>query len=106
MNDKLPDDKRFHIGDTEIAINPDADDSHNLDDGAVFWGAILGFMAGAIVWFFNLPRRGIITRQTLRGAGDNLRERLEATDPVTESIEEGKALARQRQQTTRSTGDS
>jgi gas vesicle protein len=105
MSEKPIDDARFHIGDIEIAINPD-DDTRNLDDGAVFWGTMIGFLTGAIVWFFNVPRRGIITRKALRGAGDNLLERLEATDPVTESMEEGKALARQRQQTTRSTGNS
>jgi hypothetical protein len=107
MSDKTIDDTRFHIGDTEIAINPDEEDeSRNLDDSAVFWGAMLGFITGAIIWFFNLPRRGLITRHTLRDAESNLRERLEAADPVTASMEEGKALARQRQQTTRATDNS
>jgi gas vesicle protein len=103
MSDELFDDTRVQVGDMEVAINPDdSDDSAQLDDGAVLWGAIVGFVVGAVVWFFNTPRRGLITRQALRGAGDNLRERLEASDPVTDSIEEGKALAKQRQQTTRS----
>ena len=102
MSDELFDDTRIQVGDTDIVINPDEKVTEQLDEGAVFWGAIVGFMVGGLVWFFNAPRRGLITRKALRGAGDNLRERLEATDPVTDSIEEGKALAKQRQQTTRS----
>lgn len=67
-----------------------------FDDETVFWGAMIGFIIGAVVWFFNVPARGIVARQRLRNAPDELREQLAQQDAVTNSIEEGKQIARRR----------
>lgn len=85
---------------SEIAPIPDADDTttpdasndqaimSRFDDGLLFWGMIIGFITGAIVWLFNVPKRGDDTRQDIKA-------RIES-DPAQASIAEGKALARQR----------
>jgi gas vesicle protein len=36
-----------------------------LDDLSIFWGAIIGFIVGAIVWIFHVPKRGEDTRKEI-----------------------------------------
>ncbi len=63
-----------------------------LDDTTFFWGAVIGFVVGALVWFFRVPRRGTETRERIAKTGQDLITR----DSVEESLQEGRALARQR----------
>lgn len=65
---------------------------NRLDEGTLFWGAILGFVIGAIAWLFRVPRRGEQTRDQIVETGRDFVTR----DSVNESLEEGRALARQR----------
>ncbi|MGJ3240506.1 MAG: hypothetical protein ACFE0Q_17490 [Anaerolineae bacterium] len=61
----------------------------NLHDATVFWGTLVGFFVGAIVWLLRVPKRGEETREEIVETGRTLIEH----DPVKESLEEGKALA-------------
>jgi gas vesicle protein len=73
--------------------------SEALDDGSLFWGFFVGLLAGSIVALFSAPQSGRVTRRQISSAGQNAREKLEAavpTDPVADSIAEGKAAARRR----------
>ena len=65
-----------------------------LHDATVFWGAIIGFFVGTIVWLFRVPKRGEDTRQDIVETGRDLIDR----DPVKDSLAEGKALAQERHQ--------
>lgn len=64
-----------------------------LDEGAFFWGAIVGFFVGALVWLWRVPQRGTETRQRLLNSGKELIER----DSLEESLAEGRAIARLQQ---------
>lgn len=66
----------------------------HLHDASVFWGTIIGFFVGAFVWLFRVSKRGEDTRKEIVETGRDIIER----DPVKESLEEGKALAKQHQQ--------
>jgi|GEM_PF-6147665 len=66
----------------------------HLHDASVFWGTIIGFLVGAIVWLFRVPKRGEDTRKDIVETGRDIIER----DPVKDSLEEGKTLAKQHQQ--------
>lgn len=71
-----------------------SDDSRSrLDETTFFWGTLLGFFVGAIIWIFLVPRRGEDTRDQIVETSRNLVTR----DAVNDSLEEGRALARQRQ---------
>lgn len=67
---------------------------NKLHDATVFWGAIIGFFAGAIVWLFRVPKRGEDTRQEIVETGRDIIDR----DPVKDSLAEGKALAQEHRQ--------
>lgn len=41
----------------------------HLDDSSIFWGAIIGFVIGSIVWLFHVPKRGEDTRKDIVDAG-------------------------------------
>jgi len=41
----------------------------HLDDASVFWGAIIGFIVGAVVWLFHVPKRGEDTRKEIVDTG-------------------------------------
>lgn len=78
---------------------------NKLDDGALFWGFLVGFVASGIALLLRVPQRGLLMRwrdegapAALRDSGQVLRSRIEAvtTDPVERSITEGKAAARSR----------
>jgi len=63
-----------------------------LDETTFFWGTLLGFVVGAIVWFFRVPRRGQETRDQIVETSRDIITR----DAVNDSLEEGRTLARQR----------
>lgn len=63
-------------------------------DVTLFWGTIIGFVAGAIIWLFRVPKRGEDTRQDIIETGRDLIDR----DPVKDSMAEGKSLAQKHRQ--------
>jgi len=73
-------------------------DTPQIDAGAMLIGFLLGLVIGALAALFKVPQSGDATRQNL---GQNLRTRLESVapgDPIAESMAEGKAAARRRQE--------
>ena len=74
-----------------------------LDGGLLVLGLVVGLVAGGVVGLLNAPRSGRTTRNSISRSvnetGDTLRstvERVAPSDPVGESIAEGKAAARRR----------
>ncbi|MEL7433692.1 MAG: YtxH domain-containing protein [Chloroflexota bacterium] len=65
----------------------------NLHDATVFWGTLIGFFIGGILWLFRVPKRGEDTRHEIVSTSREIIER----DPVKESLAEGKALAQEHQ---------
>lgn len=79
-------------------MNPPNNTADSLDSGVLVSGFIVGLIIGSIFALFRAPKRGVI-RQQLTETGENLRQRIEAavpTDPIAESLAEGKAAARRR----------
>jgi gas vesicle protein len=81
--------------------------NNNLDGGLLVFGLLVGLVAGGVVGLLNAPRSGRATRsgisQSVNETGESLRqtvestvERVTPTDPIGESIAEGKAAARRR----------
>lgn len=67
-----------------------------LDGGLLVSGFVIGLLVGAITALFNGGSRA---RQGLLETGETLRDKLESivpTDPIAESLAEGKAAARRR----------
>ncbi len=78
-------------------MSDNQDDS--LDSGLLLGGFVIGLILGGIGTLFRAPRSGSDSRQQLVEGGDTLREKIESvivTDPLVESIAEGKAAARRR----------
>jgi gas vesicle protein len=69
-----------------------------LHEGAVFQGFWLGLVIGVLAWLWYLPRSGTATRARIAEAGKELRETIEPTERLTESIAAGKAIAQQHRQ--------
>ena len=70
-----------------------------LDSGMLIGGFVIGLIVGAVAALFRTPRSGNDVRQQLAVSGDNLRNKLESvvvSDPLAESMAEGKAAARRR----------
>lgn len=65
-----------------------------LDDSAVFWGFWWGLLIGVGVALWQLPKDIAATRQKVWAQSESLRKQIQS-DPITESLNEGKALARQ-----------
>jgi gas vesicle protein len=79
-------------------LNPPNSHADSLDSGVLVSGFIVGLLIGSIFALFRAPKKGVI-RQQLTETGDNLRQRIEAavpSDPIAESLAEGKAAARRR----------
>jgi gas vesicle protein len=72
--------------------------SNRLHEQSVLQGFLVGFLVGALLWLWRLPQRGATNRERLVNAPRDLREKLDATEAVSQSIAEGKALAQQRKQ--------
>lgn len=71
-----------------------------LDAGALLLGTLIGMVAGSIAALFLTPRSGAENRRQITSTGHGIRQQLEEavtpTDPLEESIAEGKAAARRR----------
>ncbi len=71
--------------------------TEGLDQGSVIAGLLMGLVLGAVVALFRVRRSGAETRQQLgEGLRGQLEEAITISDPVAESIAEGKAAARRR----------
>ncbi len=73
--------------------------NEGVDSGLLITGFVVGLAVGAVVGLFKAPKGGIQLRQQISENGENLRNRLEAivpSDPIAESLAEGKAAARRR----------
>lgn len=75
----------------------------DLDSGMLIFGILAGLLVGGLATLFNAPTSGLALRRQLADSvsetGKNLRSNLEAvvpTDPVAESMAQGKAAARRR----------
>lgn len=76
-----------------------SDQDNSLDSGLLIGGFIIGLIVGGVVALFRTPRSGNEMRQQLTESGDSIRDKLESvivSDPVAESMAEGKAAARRR----------
>lgn len=76
---------------------------NELDSGMLIFGLLVGFMVGGLVTLFKAPKSGAALRQdvteSVSETGQNLRAAVESvvpSDPVAESLAEGKAAARRR----------
>ena len=72
---------------------------NSLDSGLLVAGFVIGLIVGGIGALFRTPRSGNDVRQQLVESGDSIRDKLESvivSDPVAESMAEGKAAARRR----------
>jgi gas vesicle protein len=70
-----------------------------IDSGLLLGGFVIGLIVGGIVTLFRAPRSGSILRQELSERGDAIREKLDTviqSDPMAESMAEGKAAAHRR----------
>ena len=75
-------------------------DQGGFDGGLLIVGLLIGLVAGGLVTLFKAPVSGKAFRQQIASeTGQNLRTTIEAvvpSDPVAESMAEGKAAARRR----------
>ncbi len=73
---------------------------NDIAPGWLLWGLFFGLLTGAVAALFAAPRRGAETRQQLTQGGQQLYEKIEATvtptDPIAQSLAEGKAAAQRR----------
>ncbi len=70
-----------------------------LHPTALGWGFVIGLLVGGIGALFKAPKHIQISRSQLEETGQILRSKLESvvpSDPIAESIAEGKAAARRR----------
>jgi gas vesicle protein len=71
----------------------------NLDGGLLVGGFILGLLIGSLLALFKAPKNLQNLRQQLSSTTNNLLSKVEASvssDPIAESLAEGKAAARRR----------
>jgi gas vesicle protein len=74
-------------------------DQPPLDNGLLVVGFTLGVVVGGVFALFKAPGTGRRLRQQIADSGGNLRKQIESvvpSDPVAESLAEGKAAARRR----------
>ncbi|MBL8154245.1 MAG: hypothetical protein JNM70_08685 [Anaerolineae bacterium] len=70
-----------------------------LDRGLLLGGFLFGLIAGALIGLFRGPRLNQELLQQISDSSGQIRGKLDSvipTDPVTQSLSEGKAAARQR----------
>ena len=77
--------------------------NNSLDGGLLVLGLVVGLVAGGLAGLLNAPRSGRAMRTQISSSvtetGESLRntvERVAPSDPIGESIAEGKAAARRR----------
>jgi gas vesicle protein len=68
-----------------------------LRTGTLLWGAVIGFVMGAIYALMNLPKSGAELWKQLSEQGQEISSQLQTEDPVEQSLAYGKDIARQRQ---------
>jgi hypothetical protein len=68
-----------------------------LDETAVLVGFVWGMLLGALITFYRLPQTWVRRRQQLIDPAER-KKFFRRVDPVTASIDEGRALAAQRRQ--------
>jgi gas vesicle protein len=71
----------------------------NLDNELLIFGIIGGLVIGGLVTLFTAPTSGVALRRQIGASGQSVRSTLQSvipTDPVAESMAEGKAAARRR----------
>ncbi len=68
-----------------------------LDESTVLTGFVWGVLIGAVVTFYRLPDTWLRWRQRLTNPTER-QQLIRRIDPVTASIDEGRALAAQRRQ--------
>ena len=72
---------------------------NGLDSRLLLGGFVIGLIIGGVAALFRTPRSGNDVRHQLLESGDSLRGKLESvivSDPLAESMAEGKAAARRR----------
>lgn len=74
-----------------------------LDSGMLIFGIFMGLLVGGVATLFKAPSSGVALRRQIADSvsetGQNVRSGLESvipTDPVAESMAQGKAAARRR----------
>ena len=67
-----------------------------LDGGLLVVGMLFGLLTGALIALFPAPKSGREFRDQVSETGQQLRATVTPTDPVAESLAEGKAAARRR----------
>ena len=67
-----------------------------LDGGLLVVGMLFGLLTGALIALFTAPKSGREFRDQVSETGQQLRATVTPTDPVAESLAEGKAAARRR----------
>lgn len=68
-----------------------------LDETTVLSGCVLGFVVGGLTALFRLPSRILRGRRSITDPAER-QKLLRQIDPITNSIDTGKALAEQRRQ--------
>ena len=74
-------------------------ENRELDGGLLIFGIIAGLIIGGLVALFTVPKSGRAFRESVGETGQNLRTSIEEalpSDPIAESLAEGKAAARRR----------
>ena len=77
------------------------DDLPDIDTETLIWGTILGFVVGGLLTLFTAPKGGTENRRQIGEMTQNVRTRVEAaipSDPVEQSMADGKAAARRRRE--------
>ena len=68
------------------------------DDGAVFWGMLLGLVLGAVLALLRLPANVLRLRANLEQIPHELRNAVQTQDPMQASLEAEKEAAQRRRQ--------
>ncbi|MEM6284980.1 MAG: YtxH domain-containing protein [Chloroflexota bacterium] len=77
-----------------------------VDNVMMVWGVLVGAVVGGLVTLFTAPRNGKENREQITQAAGHAVRQIETavpapTDPVKDSLAEGKAAARRRRNTMR-----
>ncbi|GEM_PF-3865263 len=64
----------------------------------MFWGVFLGFVTGSLLGLWYLPSEVLKARRQALDSTMQLRHQVEPSQVIADSLAEGKALAKQKQQ--------
>ena len=62
----------------------------HLDDKSLIWGAIIGFILGAIIWLFHVPKRGDDTRKEIVDNAKSLVGQKQEEDSKEDTLKENR----------------